>query len=233
MRKILHFILLNIMRLQRKHKFIYLNEHPEIDTNVIYTFNHSCRHDTPYSFQTIKTHAWILAGKQRLEFIDRLAFMMNGTIWVDRKDKASKKKSSERMIKLLNQGENILMFPEGTWNLTPSKPMLPLYWGCIDLARFSKKPIVPIVLEYVKDEVYIKYGQPICVSKDADKGEMIQELADIFATLKWDIWSEFPVIHRADDMKDEWDREVLRRVKEYPKLDYEYEMSCVRQNHNK
>ena len=34
MRKILHFILLNIMRLQRKHKFIYLNEHPEIDRQI-------------------------------------------------------------------------------------------------------------------------------------------------------------------------------------------------------
>ena len=37
------------------------------------------------------------------------------------------------MVDLLNNGANLIMFPEDTWNLTPSKPMLSLYWGIIDI----------------------------------------------------------------------------------------------------
>ncbi|MBE5965282.1 MAG: 1-acyl-sn-glycerol-3-phosphate acyltransferase [Lachnospira sp.] len=228
MRKLLRPIILKIVTLQRKHKFIYLNQHPDVTENVIYTFNHSCKHDTPYAFQTMKGYGWLLAGKQRLEFIDRLAFIINGTVWVNRKDKDSKKKASNKMLKLLAKKQNILMFPEGTWNLTASTPVLPLYWGCIELARQSKCPILPVALEYINDEVYIKFGQTMYVTKEDDKSEKIEELEDAFATLKYDIWSQFPVIHRENGMKEEWDKEVLRRVTEYPKLDYEYEMSCIR-----
>ena len=56
----------------------------------------------------------------------------------------------------------------------------------------------------------------------------IAELRDVMATLKWEIWEMFSSVSRATVASDEWEREVIRRVAEYPKLDYEYEMSFVR-----
>ena len=48
------------------------------------------------------------------------------------------------------------------------------------------------------------------------------------ATLRWSIWEYFPKEKRSEiDMK-EGDREKEKRLKEYPKLNYRYEMSCIR-----
>lgn len=52
------------------------------------------------------------------------------------------------MQKLLNTGKNLLIYQEGTWNMTPSKPMLPLNWGVIEFAKSASVPIIPLVAEY-------------------------------------------------------------------------------------
>ena len=54
------------------------------------------------------------------------------------------------------------------------------------------------------------------------------KLRDIMATLKWEIWNEFPVVKRNYMLSANWEQEVKRRIAEYPKLDYEYEKSCIR-----
>lgn len=169
-----------------------------------------------------------LAGKQRMKFIDRFGLAWNGIIWVDRKDKKSKATSKQKMKKVINNGKSLCIFPEGTWNLEPSLPILPLYWGVIEIAQATQVPIVPVCLEYVGDICYVKYGEVISVDKDSDKVETIQYLRDVLATLKWDIWEMLPVCSRCDVEADYWDREVQRLLKEYELLDYEYEMSCVR-----
>lgn len=38
----------------------------------------------------------------------------------------------------------------------------------------------------------------------------------------------FPVMSRDKIDESEWDREVQKRIKEYPKFDYEYEKSVIR-----
>ena len=50
--------------------------------------------------------------------------------------------------------------------------------------------------------------------------------------LKRDIWEMVPVQKRTDAMKAEFEEMVRRRVDEYPKFDYEYEMSVVRGREN-
>ena len=130
------------------------------------------------------------------------------------------------MISLLSDGANMIIFPEGTWNLPPSKPMLPLYWGIIDIAKRAKKPIVPVILEYTNDRCYAAFGEPMTVSEHDDKGAKITELSDAMATLKWTIWESCPDTGCADAA--EWEAEANRRVAAYPMLDYEYEQSVVR-----
>lgn len=76
----------------------------------------------------------------------------------------------------------------------------------------------------------VKYGELIYVDEKMDKSECIQNLRDVFATLKWGIWEMLPACKRCDFEDDYWDKEVQRRLKEYELLDYEYEMSCVRKD---
>ena len=136
------------------------------------------------------------------------------------------------MSELLQEGKNLLICPEGTWNLTPSKPMLPLYWGIIDLSKQTGVPIIPLILEYHSDCCYAKFGEAIYINENMSKQEGIEILEESMATLKWDVWEQFPIQKRTDDMKAKFDEMVKKRVEAYPKFNYEYEMSVIRKVHN-
>lgn len=224
----LHPILLRIIKGRKKHEIIILEEKPSVDGEAIYAVNHSNRYDVPIVAEIIKSHIWILVGKQRLDLIDRMFFGLNGSVWVDRKNKRDRNNAKKKVKRLLKNGNSVLMFPEGTWNLTPSKPMLPLYWGIIDIARETGKPIVPLILEYKDEVVLAKFGEKFLVEKDSDKTKEISRLTDIMATLKWEIWEESPIVERKKLKIDEWDVEVKKRLQEYPKMDFKYESGCIR-----
>jgi 1-acyl-sn-glycerol-3-phosphate acyltransferase len=205
-----------------------MNSLPDVPDNIIVAANHSCKYDFPLVCEIFKKHIYVLVGKQRLNLMDRVAFFLNGVIYVDRKDKDNRKKAGKRMRKIINKGRNLCIFPEGTWNLTPSKPMLPLYWGIIDIAKETRRPILPLVLEYKDQDCYISFGQLIYVYSQDSKSEKIKEIRDIMATMKWEIWEMFPIVARKTIPNDEWEQEVKKRLEEYPLLDYAYEQSIVR-----
>ena len=227
LRKLIHPILLKALP-KKDFAVQLINEVPQVKGNKIYVMNHSNKHDGPVSCESIQEHVFLLVGKQALEFLDRIFFFLNGVVYVDRKDKDSKKRGSEKMLQILQRGNSLLLCPEGTWNMTPSKPMLPLNWGVIDLARKANVPIIPLVIEYTPNLCLVKFGDPIYIDHDADKTEEIQHLEDVMATLKWDIWESFPVEKRSERLKDEFELEMKKRVADYPKLNFEYEMSVVR-----
>lgn len=136
-----------------------------------------------------------------MELIDRIFFLLNGVVYVDRKNKKNKKKSLQKMLKILQRGKSLLICPEGTWNLTPNKPMIPLNWGIVELAKQTGVPIIPLILEYQSDCCYAKYGEPIYISKEMDKQMGIEQLEETMATLKWEIWEMFPVQRRTNESR--------------------------------
>lgn len=228
LRKSIHPLLLKAMPGRRNFPIEVLNEMPQAAGNKIFAINHSCVMDLPVSSEIIKEHYYLLVGKQSLGLVDRIFFFLNGVVYVDRKDKKNKKKSSEKMLQLLQEGKSLLICPEGTWNLTPSKPMLPLNWGIITLAKQTGVPIIPLIMEYYPDCCYAKFGAQLYINQDMDKQEGIELLEEEMATLKWDIWERFPVQKRTDDMKAEFEEMIQNRVAAYPKFDLKYEMSVVR-----
>ncbi len=227
MKKVIHFIFIALIRLQRKYNVYILNKQPQIEKNVIYAVNHFCKDDFPITCEVAGRHTYVLVGKQHLRLLDKICFRLNGVIYVDRKDNQSKSMARKRIKKYLQKGCNICIFPEGTWNLTPSKPMLPLYWGLVEIARETGIPIIPLVLEYREHNCYAKWGEPVRVALEDDKQDKIYELSDKMATLKWDIWQMFPMALRENIKEDEWVQEIEKRLAEYPHFDYEYERGCV------
>lgn len=224
--KILHPILKRFIKFPQN--LIELNKMPSVNDKAIYAFNHSCRWDVSIAFFVVKRPVYVLAGKQRLEFLDWLGIVLNGCVWVDRQDKKSGKDSMKKMEKILLKGNGMVIFPEATWNLTESEPMLPIYWGVIELAKRTSAPIIPIILEYRGNNCYVKYGEAVYVSKSDDKRKKAEFLEDSMATIKWDIWGNFEIERRSNVFADVWNIEKERRLKEYPKLDWKYEKSCIR-----
>lgn len=88
----------------------------------------------------------------------------NGCVYVDRKNKNSRTKAKRKLLMLIKEGHSVLLFPEGTWNLTSSKLILPLNWGMLDLSAISGVPIVPIGLVYSSQKRVVNFGNAISCS---------------------------------------------------------------------
>lgn len=228
-RKFIHPVVLKTMGTTINFPIKMLNDLPKVEGPVIYAVNHSNKHDAPVASTVIKDHHYVLVGKQDLELIDKIAFQLNGCVYVDRKDKSSKGNSKNELIKVLLNGGNVLMFPEGTWNLTENKMVLPLSWGIVDIAKTANVPVVPIILEYKKDACYVNCGEPLNF-ENYSKKDAIDMLEAAMTTLKWDIWESFPVEKRKNVSKQEFEQHVQNILDAYPKLNSEYEKSVIRKN---
>jgi 1-acyl-sn-glycerol-3-phosphate acyltransferase len=68
-----------------------------------------------------------------------------GSVLVDRKSDASRRKSFEDMKRMLSYGLDMVIYPEGTRNRT-DHPLKSFYDGAFRLAVDTKKPIVPTVV---------------------------------------------------------------------------------------
>ena len=196
---------------------------------VIYAVNHFCFADTPIMGRITPRRSYILLGKQRLGFSDWLYFILNGVIFVDRKDKEDMAASKQAMSAYLHKGRSIVMFPEGTWNLTENQLMLPMKWGIIDIAKETGAQIIPTVLEYdrEKKKCFVRSGTPMIFYPEDSKAEAIVTLRDIMATMRWGFMERSKTFRRADLDVAVKRKQLFYSVEEYPPINWEYENSCI------
>lgn len=188
LKEILNPLLIKLTSSKITYNMFPLNELELLDNHpVIFAVNHYCSQDTPIACNAINSHAYIIAGKQQLYPIDELFFNLNGSLFVDRKDKIDMKLSKRAMVEYLKNNKSLIYFPEGTWNLDDAKLMLPIKWGIIDVARNVNAQIVPIVLHYddSNNYCYIKYEKPILCDDSKDKMDQVNHLRDTMASAKW------------------------------------------------
>lgn len=184
-------------------------------------------HDIPYSLMAIKRHAYVHVGVQRLGASDRIGLLWNGVIWVDRKSK-DKSEAKRRMVECLENNEGVLMFPEATWNRTEAKPLHPLYWGCLDIARDANVPIVPVVLIYESESrCHIRFGSPFYPHNISDKENDIKQLEEQMSTILWNMWEAMGGYSRNDVSEEKWKADLQHRMGQLRTGDWEYEQSCV------
>lgn len=201
---------------------------------VIYAVNHFCFADTPIMGRITPQRSYILSGKQRLGFSDWLYFMLNGVIFVDRKDKEDLAASKKAMSAYLNKGRSIVMFPEGTWNLTENQLMLPMKWGIIDIAKETGAQIIPTVLEYDREKkrCFVRFGVPMVFTPEDSKAETIIALRNTLATMRWEFLERNGTFSRASLDMDSERKKLFYSVEEYPPIDWEYESSCIYNPHS-
>ncbi len=228
--EILHPIMLKLVSLicNKNIEIIDGEKLPKKDEVCIYAFNHTNGHDFPTAACTVKNHFYILADfTMKNDFFVNLVNQLNGVVYVDRKNKEARFQAKEKLLDLLNKNKNIFIFPEGTWNLSPNKMMLPLNWGIVEIARLTGVPIIPAAIEYNGKKSYVKIGDRFYVNENDDKLEKINELTDVMASLRWDLISSFAITPRDSLSKNAYEEFVNSALATYKKLDYEYEQSVI------
>ena len=197
--------------------------------STIYVVNHYSAQDTPIACNLTPDRAYILAGKQNLGFFDNLFFELYGSIFIDRKDKNDMAISKQAMEAYLKKGKSILMFPEGTWNLSDNLLILNIKWGVIDIARNTNSQIIPIDLDYNRENhiCNVRYGKPIFIEKNSNNIDEIRKLRDNMATLRWESLASKKIYKRSDLNIDK--EKILNKysIEEFPKIEIEYEESII------
>lgn len=125
-------------------------------------------------------------------------------------------------------GQSVLIFPEGTWNITENLLMLPLHWGIIEIAQRANAAIVPVILDYHSDSCFYSIGREMRVDQEKTKKQMILELRDTMVAMRFEIWESKPLTARNGYTKEQFDKIIQKSLAEYPLLDVEFENSVIR-----
>ncbi len=162
-RKIISPVYRNIMMIFTKSKLINNdNVGNEVkDDKVIYACTHAFYDDIVFSMKLAGRHTYLLYGnlKDFYNTFHGIGLWINGVILVDRNSLLSRKSSIEKMIYTIDNGGNIIMFPEGTWNLDDSLPVLELHLGIYEVAKSTNAKIVPIATYQDNNITYSKRGK--------------------------------------------------------------------------
>ena len=135
---------------------------------------------------------------------------------------------------LLEHGGNIIIFPEGYWNLADNGQrdkrnvaddhnsenwlIQDFNIGAIRLAKETGCEIVPTVLHYDeigKKRCYAKRGKPIKVEKNDDIFEKKYQILETVTTMYWDLMSKYSSYCRKKleedgmTLKEQW--EILKK----------------------
>lgn len=230
-RKLHKLILLVYIIKNRLGGFSYeIIKDERIKTNrpIIFAVTHVGKFDIEVVSEAIKSHYYLLSGDyEHIQGIMDAPFLaVNGVIYFNEKVKSDRVVVSQKMICHLKSGGNLMYFPEGTWNLSPNLPVLPCYWGIVDVARKSNAIIIPIAAEQYGKHFKVNIGKYIDMNYygvgSDEKSKAITELRDTLSTLKWEIWEREPIANRKNMIGNEWDKYVETRFKEWPYFNLEY-----------
>lgn len=155
---------------------VILPEHIDLDKNYLFAGNHVHWLDPAlvvYALDKLPIH--FMAKKELFEnYLLRYIVENLGAFPIDRGNNDIK--AVKTAIKLLKDGENIGIFPEGTRN----KTLWEFKKGIPKIANIAKKEIIPFGIsgEYkYNGNLTIKFGQPIDF-KDIDKNKQDEYLKE-------------------------------------------------------
>lgn len=233
-RKKLHPILLSIMKFDRKFinkQTLSIIKDERIETNapVIYAITHIGMYDYQIVSEAIKKHQYPFAGDPETMYRsgDGFVLALNGIVYCDTESKVDRKIAKETAKEVLNRNTDLLIYPEGVWNITPNLLSLPLFPGVIDIAMETGADIVPVAVEQYSKDFYVNIGKNIKVTPNSNTkyqktsndyiDQKKEELRTSLATLKWEIFEKIPVQKRENlkSYEEEYENFVNTRLNEW------------------
>ena len=125
-----------------------------LDKNKQYIFvgNHISYLDAPLIVKTLRQPIRAL-GKTEMSKVPVFGFIYKyAVVRVDRSNADNRAKSVRNMRSILKKGISIVVFPEGTFNMTPD-PLKDFYDGAFRVAIDAQMPIKPFLLPDLYDRI--------------------------------------------------------------------------------
>ena len=200
--------------------------------SVIYASTHQDYFDHFNIVSSIPNHAIIL-NTNTVPFSFKLLMSANGIVYVNRKSAKSRFKSKLKLMKHVAKGKSIVVFPEGTYNCSPNKLLLPLHMGTIDMARKTGAPIVPVVMEYtyypdvddykkIVKSCHVHFCKPIYVKEEDSLEEKLEKLREVLATTRYFLMKEKGYFHRKNISMMEYRNFLKTRLDTWRSINVDY-----------
>ena len=180
---------------------VLADAHQETEGPVIYACTHIGGKDVERSYQILPRQVWMMLSNigviYRTVTYDLLK--INGVITLDSYDPEDRHIAYRRAVELLKNDGNLLIFPEGAWNVTPHLPVMQLFDGTVRMALETGAAIVPVGCAQYGKEIIFNIGETLIPSKrkETDTAVLNRILRDALATLVWEIYVSRPQESRA------------------------------------
>lgn len=170
---------------------ITVESYPELEKKEPYIFASTHYHpeDIISNLATIGRHAYVVLGTtNQLEHNPLMyAAWLNGFIYVNRLDKASRIEAVKKMVFLLENETSVLIYVEGGWNNSENLLCQKVFAGPYNASLKTGKKVVPVsnFLEPISNQIFIRYGEPLDLYKYS-KEEAAKILRDAWATMMFE-----------------------------------------------
>jgi 1-acyl-sn-glycerol-3-phosphate acyltransferase len=131
---------------------------------------------------------FVIKIEMRRVFYFGKALENQGHLFVDRADKKSMRRAGVELLKVLRDGDRIVVFPEG--RACPTADRLPFKPGSFAAAKRAGRSVELCVLDYLPDRRQLEW--------DVDRSTFVQ-LVELFGRLRTDIQVEFFPAEAVDD----------------------------------
>ncbi len=187
---------------QQRYKLIGDKRHKQARP-VVYAVTHVGLYDYQVITEALNAQTYAFAGdpEQVYGSFDGWFMDKSGAIFCNTEDFLDRYISEEMAVRFINHGANLLIYPEGIWNITANLLVLPLWPGTIRIAQAAHVDIVPVAIEQYGKKFIINIGENIVLNNfDTNDikyiNEMKQQLRDNLATLKYEIFESRRVYKR-------------------------------------
>lgn len=220
----------------------------------IFAINHRQADDIVLGANAVGKSAYIVFGNKylALETTNGIGLWAYGMILMERDNVISRKAAYEKMKYVIEHGGNIIIYPEGYWNLADDGQADDCHladghnsenWliqdiniGIVRLAKETGCEIVPTILHY--DEAgakrcYAHRGKSIRVTEQDDIFVKKDELVHIMTNMYWGLMEKYSQYRRTDlekdgkSLKQNWEelKEQLRRACDIERIGYQLDLT--------
>lgn len=235
-------LLLRLINIVERSSIEYLNEKkPFIPHNrpVIFACTHKFKQDVEKITISLPKPSFIVASDYKNSYHTIAGWYLNTrpTIFVDPYDKEDRKITYQLMVKYLQSGHNLMIYPEAVWNLSENRIMLNCFLGsvraaletnavidCTAIEKYNRKFIINRkgYLDFPKF-VLKKYGQPFGEMHEEKQKKVLLEcnqvLRDTLATRMMEIWIDYSekngIEKRADIPNNYWSDFINNQTSEW------------------
>lgn len=215
----IHSFLLTFVKLDRvlskREMHIVNDKHYQCEKPIIFAVAHVGGFDIESAFEAIKSPAWLMLGDPKEIYFNSagLLLWLNGVVCVETRNKSDRKICKERCANILKSRGNILMFPEGAWNVSPNQIVYHMYYGAVHMAMETNSQIVPVGVIRDKSKYYVNIGENLNIADYGnDRRELTYILRDKMSTLQWKTMEQLPRLHHSEidsEYYNNWIKEIV------------------------